>query len=58
MGESMTQEQGGMAILKQQLEDELLSLIKPGSKVYYIDYPVYSNVGDILIGGSSIKDTD
>ncbi len=38
-----------MAFLKQHLEDRLLTAIKPGSNVYYIDYPVYGNVGDILI---------
>jgi len=38
-----------MASLKQHLEDRLLTAIKPGSKVYFIDYPVYGNVGDILI---------
>jgi pyruvyl transferase EpsO len=38
-----------MATLKQHLEEKLLTAIKPGSKVYFIDYPVYGNIGDILI---------
>lgn len=38
-----------MAALKQYLEDKLVDVIKPGSKVYFIDYPLYNNVGDILI---------
>lgn len=48
-GKHMTQSEGGMATLKQYLDNKLLEVIKPGSKVYFINYPVYGNIGDILI---------
>ncbi|WP_438448534.1 polysaccharide pyruvyl transferase family protein [Gorillibacterium sp. sgz5001074] len=34
--------------LKEKLKD-ILKLIPPGSKVYYIDYPMHANGGDLLI---------
>lgn len=37
-----------MSELKQRLE-QILEVIPPRSKVYYIDYPVHSNCGDLLI---------
>lgn len=37
-----------MSNLKEKL-NELLNVIPPGSKVVYLDYPFYLNVGDILI---------
>jgi pyruvyl transferase EpsO len=37
-----------MEILKQKLKC-ILDVVPPGAQVYYIDYPVYSNGGDILI---------
>jgi pyruvyl transferase EpsO len=37
-----------MDVLKEQLR-LILNVIPPGSSVYYIDYPVYNNGGDLLI---------
>lgn len=37
-----------MAILKQEL-NKILNIIPKNSKIAYLDYPVYSNIGDILI---------
>jgi pyruvyl transferase EpsO len=37
-----------MDILKSQLS-EILTVLPKGSQIYFIDYPVYDNVGDLLI---------
>ncbi|GGH15430.1 polysaccharide pyruvyl transferase family protein [Paenibacillus segetis] len=37
-----------MDVLKNQLRN-ILKVISPGSSIYYIDYPVHSNGGDLLI---------
>ena len=37
-----------MSALKREL-DKILEIIPPGSRVIYVDYPVYHNVGDLLI---------
>ncbi len=37
-----------MSELKHKLKD-ILSVIPPGSDIYYVDYPVHANGGDLLI---------
>ncbi|PMC38585.1 exopolysaccharide biosynthesis protein [Bacillus sp. UMB0899] len=37
-----------MDMLKSHLE-KILNVIPPGSKIYFLDYPLYTNVGDLLI---------
>jgi pyruvyl transferase EpsO len=37
-----------MDLLKRHLQ-QILNVIPPGSSIYYIDYPVYNNGGDLLI---------
>ncbi len=37
-----------MDVLKDQLR-HILNVLPPGSSIYYIDYPVYNNGGDLLI---------
>ncbi|MFX0094601.1 MAG: polysaccharide pyruvyl transferase family protein, partial [Candidatus Hodarchaeota archaeon] len=37
-----------MGLLKQKLE-EILKTVPKGSKIAYLEYPVYANIGDILI---------